>query len=159
MLTVLFIIFVPYIVSLSTNSPVYTDSEFKPYLFQFKADARKYNVKLDLKKMITVFTDDLSDGVAAYCMPKNKLVVISRKTWETLDRFGKKALLYHEWGHCVLRRDHVEHYEFFPSFCPVSVMYPYIDPMRTCYKPNEESYIMELFTNPHNNKTFSRSRK
>jgi hypothetical protein len=148
----------PYIYSKIANVPVYTHPEFIPYMDQFKKDAKKYKVKIDLFKLVTVFSDKVKMGIAAYCLPHSKVVVVSTKSWEGLNAAGKKALLYHEWGHCILRREHVEERSF-PTYCPVSIMYPYVDPMNRCYNSLKESYNRELFTNPHNFKLFSRRKK
>lgn len=152
-----FILMVPFIVSKWSNRPVYTNPEFRKYLDSFEKDAKHHNVNLNLYKLITIFSDNVDPGVAAYCVPRSKIVVVSLKNWEYLDEHGRKALLYHEWGHCVLRRDHVDIIGGFPSYCPLSLMYPHIEPPSRCYNKAEESYNRELFTNPFNFKKFSRS--
>ena len=154
-----FTVVTPYIYSKLANAPVYVDPQFRPHLEQFKTDAKRYGVKLNLFKLITVFSNKVNSGTAAYCLPHSNIVVVSTRSWEGLNEQGKKALLYHEWGHCILRREHVEAEHSFPTYCPISVMYPYIDPMNRCYNSLEESYNRELFTNPYNFKLFSRSKK
>ncbi len=149
---------VPFMYSKFLNQPVYTDSSFNKYLDDFKSDAKRYKVDLDLYKLITVFSSDVESGIAAYCVPQRKLVVVSRRAWYYLDSVGRKALLYHEWGHCILRRDHVDTISEFPMpYCPVSLMYPSIELPSRCYGNSMESYNRELFTNPFNFKQFSRS--
>lgn len=154
----LILVGVPLLVSKITNNPIYTDSEFQPYLSDFKNDAIQNKTPLNLYKLITIFSRRVDVGVAAYCIPSSKTVVISTSVWETLNEGGKKALLYHEWGHCILRREHVDQYDY-STLCPVSIMYPFIDPLKKCYLLNQESYNRELFTNPFNFKKFSRSKK
>lgn len=160
MFTLLAIILsVPFAVSEFTNNPVYIHPEFEQSFKEFRADAKRYKVEINVSKLVTIFSYNVNDTTAAFCVPKTKTVVVSVRIWETLNDNAKKALLYHEWGHCILRRNHVESdYSVFQ--CPSSIMHPYIDPMHLCYnKENQESYNRELFTNPHGFETFSRRKK
>jgi len=157
-LTIMFSL--PLAISELTNSPVYVDDKFKETFNSFRRDAKKYKVELNLRKHISIFSRTVQNGTAAYCAPATNTVVVSVQIWETLSDVGKKALLYHEWAHCILRRDHVEDVTFFPEFCPVSLMYPYIEPLQKCYtKDKEDWYNKELFTNPYNYRKFSRRKK
>ena len=145
---------IPLTISEFTNSPVFIDSEFSSFFEEFKSDAKKYNTELNLRKMMTIFSDNVGTGIAAYCLPATNTIVISSRVWQTLHTRGKKALLYHEWGHCALRRDHS--YDNIGT-CPTSLMYPTIDPMLLCYNNETEDYYnRELFINPHNYRKFYR---
>ena len=144
---------IPLTISEFTNSPVFIDSEFSSFFEEFKSDAKKYKTELNLRKMMTIFSDSVGDGIAAYCLPATNTIVISSRVWQTLHSKGKKALLYHEWGHCTLRRDHT--YDNV-GLCPTSIMYPTIDPLQVCYNnETEDDYNRELFTNPYNYRKFS----
>jgi hypothetical protein len=144
-----------------TNSPIYVDREFRPFFNDFKNDAKKYNVSLNLYKLRIYFVPTLPDTVAARCFLRTNTVQLAENVWQILSTAQKKALIYHELGHCLLLRDHVSDGILYPSttsneLCPVSVMYPTIDPMIACYDEFEEMYIRELFTNPYNQKVFRR---
>lgn len=131
------------------NRPVYLDREFVDYFNKFQKDGRDYGVKVDSYRLITVFSNTYNVSRLAYCVPSLNLVVVSRSHWELMDSNTRKILLYHEWGHCILKRDHVEQLYHFPSYCPMSMMYPYIEPPKRCYnKVTEDYYNMELFVNP-----------
>lgn len=152
------LVFTVFMVAFSTalNAPIYIEPEFRSTFNQFSADANKYNTTPDFSKLITVFKNELSFGTAAYCIPNTNTVVVSYPVYKGLSDYGKKALLYHEWGHCTLKRDHVEvAVELKFSTCPVSIMYPYIDPVEFCYPILEDLYVEELFTNPFNFKKIS----
>lgn len=141
---------VPLFYSKVFNKPVYIDPEFQEHLNNFNKDSKKYNVDVSYYKLITVFSNNTSQGQLGYCMPHLNLVVISRKAWNYLDAHSRKLLLYHEWGHCLLKREHVEISFDFPTYCPMSIMYPYIEPSQRCYnKSTQEFYDRELFTNPY----------
>jgi hypothetical protein len=151
----------PILVSDVTNTEVYIDPSARKYFYEFISLSKKYKSELNLRKHITVFSDKPKEGLAGYCLLASNTVVISTKVWDTLNDAGKKALLFHEWGHCILRREHVDDYAPLANgFCPISIMYPYIDPAETCYnKHNKTWYDEELFINPYNYKKFSRRKK
>jgi hypothetical protein len=155
----LLIVAIALIRSKFTNTPVYVHPEFHPYLESFKKDADTYKVRVDFYKMVTVFSSMKGESpVAAYCLPATNTVVVSINTWNSIDFKTRKALLYHEWGHCLLKRDHTDDVDY-STMCPKSLMFPYIDPLQRCYRLYESSYNKELFTNPYNYKTFARREK
>lgn len=132
------------------NTPLYVDPEFEIIFNQFKKDAKKYNADVDLYKLTTIFNEQLPSGIAAYCLPATNTVVVSREVWQDLNDNGKEALLYHEWGHCTLKREHAEDMQIPYSYCPISIMHPYIHPVESCYSDLRDFYVEELFTNPYN---------
>ena len=137
--------------NLKNNEPLVIDDEFLPFFEQFKRDARKYQVVPNFSNMSITFTEHLEDGVLAYCLPKLNIIKVSRHRWNRVDTLTKKLLLYHEWGHCTLRREHVvEQYNYGILTCPDSIMYPYIEPAVRCYDLSPEWYDRELFTNVNN---------
>ncbi len=141
---------VPLFYSKVFNKPVYIDPEFQDYAKSFDKDSKKHDVKIDYYRLVTIFSNSTAQGQLGYCMPHLNLVVISRRSWQYLDNNSRKLLLYHEWGHCLLRREHVENSFDFPTYCPMSIMHPYIEPSQRCYnKSTQEFYDRELFTNPY----------
>ena len=137
--------------SIHRNEPLYIDPAFKDHFSDFDSDAKKYKVVPLYANLTTTFVDDIADGVLAYCIPKFNIVKVSKKKWDILDEESKRLLLYHEWGHCALRRNHVvDDYSFNLFYlCPSSIMYPYIDPVSACYQRGKTWYDKELFTNPN----------
>ena len=133
------------------NQPLFTEKDFIPFLEEFKKDADKYKVVPDFRNMSTMFTPRLSEGVLAYCVPRFNVIKVSKQKWDELDNLSKKLLLYHEWGHCALKREHVTVVHFYSlKRCPESIMYPYMDTMTQCYNISPQWYKTELFTNPNN---------
>jgi len=147
---------IPVSISKFLNLPIYIHKQFIPYFNQFKKDNDKYKSGANFYKLTTIFSDNVPLGVAAYCRPITNSVVVSSQVWDRLSVQGRKALLYHEWGHCTLRRDHTEDLMTPYSFCPKSIMYPYVDNVERCFETLGEEYIEELFTNPYNYEKFSR---
>lgn len=128
------------------NEPLYIENEFTPLFEEFAADAKKYEVVPVFSGLTTAFVDDIEGEVLGYCIPKFNTVKISRRKWNHLNNLSKKLLMYHEWGHCTLRREHTEESGF---VCPISIMNPYINPTASCYSSFKEWYDRELFTNPN----------
>lgn len=124
------------------------DPEFRTYYKEFQQDAKDNNVEVDFSLSLTYFATKLNENTAAYCN-SNKHVVVSEEVWDTLNPDERKVLIYHEWGHCILKRDHTESYVIAIS-CPDSIMYPTIEYSKDCYPILKKWYIMELFTNPRN---------
>jgi Zn-dependent protease with chaperone function len=144
-----------------TNSPIYIDREFRQFFNDFKNDAERHKTPLDLYQLTITFVPTLPGTVAAQCFIRTNTVEVSEELWQVLSTSQKKALIYHELGHCVLLRDHVEGGILFPSnsnayLCPLSLMYPTVDPMDVCFDEFKDFYTEELFTNPYNQKVFPR---
>lgn len=141
---------VPLFYSKAFNKPVYVDPEFQSYLNNFHKDSKKFKVDINYYRLITVFSNSTTPGQLGYCMPHLNVVVISRRSWEAMNTNTRKLLLYHEWAHCLLRREHSEEAFGFPTYCPVTIMHPFIEPSQRCYNKNtKEFYDRELFTNPY----------
>ena len=141
-------------VNVSNNTPLIVDKEFISILNEFKMDAKKYNITPNFKNMTTVFVSDISGDVLAYCIPRLNTIRVSRHKWNRMDLLSRKILLYHEWGHCTLKREHVTiEYSDYISVCPDSIMYPYMEPIVRCYHLNTNWYDKELFTNFNNRET------
>lgn len=139
-----------------TNHPVYIHPEFRGLISSFAADAKRFNVPLDLSNLTVVFSPigRSDNGVVGFCLPDYKTIVIYPDYWKVLSPSIKKALIYHEGAHCLLHRNHTEDKITSVFSCPVSIMYPTIDAVEPCYNELESFYIEELFLNPYKYKTF-----
>lgn len=149
-LTVLLAYIISSSISKYTNSPVYIDREFSHFFNEFNEEAKRYNVIPDYHKLTITFSNSMPPKAIGFCIPFSNTIMISPKSWQTLSTNSKKLLLFHELGHCTLKRDHAVATFFSPMLCPVSIMYPYITPIERCFSALKESYIRELFTNPYN---------
>ncbi len=128
------------------NEPLFIEKDFAEFFTAFKKDAQFYNVIPNYSGLTTTFVDDIEGDILGYCIPKFNTVRISRVKWNRFNNIERKLLLYHEWGHCTMRRDHTEDNGF---ICPISIMHPYINPIVSCYSTYKEWYDKELFTNPN----------
>lgn len=104
--------------------------EFKPYVAQFNdfTDAPLPNLIID-------FGNDTKAGKCVTA-EEQKIIVINRTVWDSSCDAGKRALLFHELGHCVLNRGHVDKLSYmapdYITYCPY-------------YETNEEALLDEMF--------------
>jgi hypothetical protein len=83
-----------------------------------------------------------------YCVFSNpRLIVIDIGFYKSAKDYEKEALIFHELGHCVLNRPHLDKCELtfqdsciFPSSLMSSVLH------MTAYKLNKDYYLQELFS-------------
>jgi hypothetical protein len=153
------------------NKTYYADKELKPYIDEF--------LKLSKDKYLTIKNHTIF-GTLGYNNPKDKSdtvglcefvirkVTIDTKYWKGLSEIRKKALVFHELGHCTLFRGHtstkwddgsieykIEKFLFWIGFfedkgylddnCPASLMHPYTLSDH-CLKNHWDYYIEELFS-------------
>jgi hypothetical protein len=77
--------------------------DFKPYVSQFTA---LYGLPMP---PIDIIYSPLTDA-SAICHINNKrqaTISVDKTRWDKLCENQKRALMFHEFGHCVLGRDHV----------------------------------------------------
>jgi hypothetical protein len=130
------------------NDPLIIDEEFQSLFQSFKKDAKKYKVNAQFTDLTITFSPFSLGQAAATCYPALNTIYVSREELNVFDESGKKVLIYHELGHCVLGRLHETHiYKTENLNCPKSIMFPYLDPTVNCYAVYEDLYIEELFTN------------
>ena len=109
------------------------DAAFEPYLATFLLQAEQLNTPIEisrLERLSISFVDSL-EGALGQCTTGQAEVVISRVAWEELGRAfvsgleidgddARQRLIYHELGHCLLSRPHVNN--FTPSGDWASIM-------------------------------------
>ena len=118
---------------------VYMDAEFEPYFHEFLREGHLANVD-----RIGIFFGETPAGKTAQCYPiGSPTIVVSRAIFENMTEAKRKALIFHELGHCVLGR--LFHNDSkFDDGCPASFMY-YVPPSDNCLRTHWEEYVRELF--------------
>lgn len=123
-------------------------ADFKPFIRQFEADSLIYG------NFGTVVVIDVTAGFGVLPAPEvgecnvdQRQITIDTHSWENMTETQKGVLIYHELGHCVLARGHLE--EIFIDGTPRSIMFPILvkDHVFIRYK---NYYIKELFMGPKN---------
>lgn len=70
-------------------------------------------------------------------------IAIDRLWWDTARPDVKEQLIFHELGHCVLHRDHID---MEINQIPVSIMHPVVGLIpKTVYLEKRKDYVDELF--------------
>ena len=107
------------------------DPTFMPYVIEF---SQHVNVS-----RVTIQFGNVPEAASAACYKNNlgDMTINVRNTmWNILCDKQKRALIFHELGHCVLGRDHLDNLD--------SYMYPEIQDCNF-YELNEPYLIQELF--------------
>lgn len=142
--------FSAFLVSCGTFDPrliTATDPVFLPYIERFESigDVQVGDVPVG-------FGDTESESHQAVCNeygdPFNfvtwREVIVSRAHWNTLPKVKREILIFHELGHCVLGREHVETRDALGA--PISIMYPSIpNSLAFSYALDPERFCIELF--------------
>ena len=79
------------------------------YVQNFIVEGAKRGVKITLEKEgLIIEFDSLANNKAGRCRPNgfSKIITINETMWKDLDSFQRRALIFHELGHCVLMRNH-----------------------------------------------------
>jgi hypothetical protein len=136
------------------------DADLMAFVDEFLGDADERGVKVSLYQLrIVEWNDDLTPFIDNLAKPEHGFVVgvcdvmkveltsqlnkRSTKTWKEIHIHSsargsyihvQKKLMYHELGHCLLGKDHVDD--------PTSIMYPFLNPYDV---DTWESKVDELF--------------
>jgi len=90
------------------------DPEFKPYLEDFIFAGRgKFNIA-NLKGLSITFKKvsfaKHNKYTLAVCYYKENKIYVDPNKWKTLSPNSKMVLIWHELGHCVLKRPHLDYF-------------------------------------------------
>ena len=115
-----------------------SDSAFFTFKLTFKAEAAKYGVALTDASIN--FGDPSTPNAGAICDPNKLAVIVDPEIWETLTAYKKEIVIFHELGHCMLRREgHITTY--------ASIMNPrLLNFTEAEYQGRRQALISELFT-------------
>jgi hypothetical protein len=121
------------------------DPVFLPYVERFEkaSEAMGNPIQVsDLRLEFGQMQNAMENGACEIVGDEVPTVYINEKAWNRLTEVDREALIFHELGHCVLRRAHVAEIE--ETGVPKSLMHPYRIQTRV-YVANEEAYLKELF--------------
>lgn len=107
------------------------DSSFQAYVSNFEQVAADEGTPLTITDLMVAFgpTSSLNEtGVCEWAENETPRIIVNQRIWNTLSDDDRQEVIFHELGHCVLRRVH-QNGEM-PAYggvtnIPVSVMYPY----------------------------------
>lgn len=121
--------------------------EFQEYVHNFVEESVTQGRPVSINNLIVRFSDGLDDNILGECwMGQQRKILINVKYWPGSSLLYKHVLMYHELGHCVLNRDHVETGRIYDGTCSAtSIMWPYLNNDIQMYEHNWDAYMYELF--------------
>jgi len=127
------------------REPVLDLGIFVPYVEKFQAGAQYHGGNLKVEDLVIQFGPMDNPRQRAICdigPDSPPTIIILESGWELMDENERTALMFHEMGHCVLRRPHVN--SVTRSGLPASLMNPYLISGHV-YSRYEDYYNKELF--------------
>lgn len=134
------------------------DPEFLPYYQRFIDNGKKHEIDLSHTPVEVKFVQSLeakSPGTVRFgvCYYKSNKIEINHSTWGGLDPIRKEALIAHELGHCLLKRQHDDSTDLITGK-KLSIMHKFL--VYSFEYANKYSYYMEeLFVGKKNLNLFS----
>lgn len=122
-------------------------SEFQEYIDEYERVASEEGRPTTITNLVATYGATPSLNHTAICEvtegqpPK---IIVNQTVWNTLSVHGRKVVLFHELGHCNLRRVH-KNSLISGTSVPESLMYMYRVGDNT-YLSNQEHYHQELFS-------------
>ena len=129
----------------------YIDSDLSPYFESFVEEAAKRGVDLEqMRDIVSGYIEDIDDGaISGQCRHDADApdkVIIDRTFWMTAGNSSKEFLVFHELGHCMLGRSHLDTRDS-NGFC-ISIMHSTSEVCTNGYSYSTRSkYLDELFSN------------
>ena len=146
------------------------DEEFQPYIEEFIYRSKGLVERRDFKYVTIRLVEDIKGDTVGTCLPWlfNRVIEIEKKSWDRYGQIDREQLMFHEFGHCILWREHTEPPEKTGGFvnwlenlmfkiglwkkkgymddgCPVSYMHPRMIGS-DCVEKHYEYYMEELFS-------------
>jgi hypothetical protein len=124
-------------------------NDFVPLVSQFEDEARARGKNLTVSSEIKF--GHLDTGTSGLCQSGlgHNTITILKGSWDSMNDDGKRALLYHELGHCELGKSHDEHESRVDidgtNYSKTSIMYPELNKVLRAYSLLEKQYLDELF--------------
>lgn len=126
------------------------DAPFQNYVHNFEQVSSDEGQALVIDDLVVSFgsTPSLNEtGVCEWAENETPRITINQRIWNTLTDYDRQEVMFHELGHCVLRRVH--HNSEMMAYngtvqVAESIMYPYRI-SGTIYRDNIVHYHNELF--------------
>ena len=129
---------------------LYVNPELQPYFDLFVEEAAARGISVDLvEEEIEGYIQNIADrdviGQCAYNANAPSKVTIDSPYWNRSDDFEKEFVVFHELGHCILTRDHLDESNG-EGHC-LSIMHSGLGDCEFTYNSaNRDTYLDELFS-------------
>lgn len=126
----------------------FIDQDMIPYFLTFQEEAGKRNVTVDFENSgITALFNPIDGSIAGQCTSQAdglREIIVDKPYWRRADNLERELVIFHELGHCYLRRDHLDTKD--TNGTCVSLMNSGLGNCRSNYTYlTREEYLDELF--------------
>jgi hypothetical protein len=97
--------------SCSKEETIVVDTDLQPLFDSFAAEATKRGLTLDMSPYSGTISDLAETNVAAKCQTISngqKRVLVDQTFWKSASALQREMVVFHELGHCVLNRAHLD---------------------------------------------------
>lgn len=132
-----------------------TDPVFASFVqeFEIKGKAKTGNADFNVGDVPINFGDTENPNFQGVCFEYpdgTKEVIIKESWWNTVNNQEyRESLIFHELGHCVLGRDHLDETANNGGLSYKISMMNSVILTPEAYQPNKDAYLEELFTNDY----------
>jgi hypothetical protein len=120
--------------------------QFASYVEMFEAEASTHGQSVKVTDLVVRFgamENPYERGICEIAGDETPVITINEEAWDQMSEDEREPLMFHELGHCVLKRKHRAD-QIGPGV-PASLMNPYTIAGWT-YGQYKKHYIDELFT-------------
>jgi len=128
------------------KKPVLEVGQFQPYVRSFQAQAAAHGQNVQVTDLVIKFgpmENKFERGICEINGDETPTILINEEAWNQMSEDEREPLLYHELGHCVLKRKHRA--DQMSAGVPASLMNPYTIAGWT-YDQYRTYYLNDLFT-------------
>ncbi|HUP58614.1 MAG TPA: putative metallopeptidase [Bdellovibrionota bacterium] len=146
LLRLLVIIGAIFAVTACGKQPTLQLNEFATYVDMFQEEAASHGQPVKVTDLIVRFgtmENPYERGICEIAGDETPVITINQEAWDQMSEDEREPLMFHELGHCVLRRKHRAD-QIGPGV-PASLMNPYTIAGWT-YGQYKKHYIDELFS-------------
>ncbi len=119
------------------------DAVFQPYVSAFTDQANSHGRDVFVGSLTIEFGSEPSDVLGKCQSGDGSVITINPNQWDYLSPVIRQVLIFHELGHCVLGRHHLDTNDG-PNGVPTSIMTTIMG-KEVDYKANWDYYLTELF--------------
>ncbi|MGK0362979.1 MAG: Zn-dependent peptidase ImmA (M78 family) [Saprospiraceae bacterium] len=102
-----------FLTSCTKETELLIEDEIEVYFIRFAEEAALRGIEIDFNELnVEGYFSEISEvGVVGQCQTfsdSSKDLVIETRYWQRIDDIEKEFLIFHELGHCVLERSHID---------------------------------------------------
>lgn len=129
------------LLAVEANSGAYDDPRVEIYKNDFEHETLRNADSITIELVDNLYSNN--PEIIGYCYRTEHLIKIRHDFWINADPLSRKAVVYHELGHCLLSRSHRD--DLLSDNCPKSLMNAGLPPVKCLYVHYNE-YVQELVT-------------